>query len=369
MDQPATKKTKNTGLIVLLVVLLLASGAFVYWLTGRTPSDDQDPKTPTKEGGTPEGGEPIGGRATTGVGSRITPEQVASIIGGTNFTPPDPEGPGTTKEPLYYKDPKALELIQKVAQEMQGNEKMMKHIKDVHDIGKAMMRPNNTDQQECIFELFEKANVFDGVDPTTIPKPYLKFPVYGTMEPQGALYRKDLQTLIDAGWWGMTFTRFRHQGNPWFLPNIGLNVLVGTTVVNTPSKFDVENGYAQYEEVQFFKKFNGHWVHSPYLAIKFVNKYHTHIDVTPGHPDAVSAYCAVEMWKWCKSWVYEIDRTDEVTNWEALQWLQTEEGGNWYFTFINPSTGVDESNNPDNPFASFMSGGDSNSDKSGSNRA
>ena len=328
-NNPKGKKG-STLLIVLLIVLLVGLG-FGAWSLLKPKSSDGG-------GDDEEGGSGAKGRSNKSNSSLftgMTEDEIRELLNlNTQYQTPD-DDKGTITNPWFINDPKFQEEIDKMYLLLQQSTERMDWIRAKYDIGKIMIG-NNSDQNQAIKELFGKLQNMD----LSGPKYYLSFPVYGTSEPNGKVYRQDLQDLLNAGWQGLNLTDLRNSNEPWWLDHIGLNLLVGTTVSNTPSTHNVWMSWAPRTELDFFKRFNGHWVSDQQLADSFVNKNNNQQAVSKTHPDARAAYCAGHMYTFAGNWVKEIDRLDKVTRWEALRKLMApkdKNGSGMYVTFIDPN--------------------------------
>lgn len=341
------KKGVSTGLIIALIVILIGGGIGLFFvLKPKNGNDNTD--TEGTDDSTDTGAE---GRDISSHYAQLTPAQIAALMASYKQDPPPSGKPGSSaNNPLYYKSNQAEELVAKTAQDMQRDAPSMDIIRSKYDIGKTMVGRND-DEGECIDELFSKLSE---VDLTSDPdRRYLSYPVYGTFERDGPLYRAELQNIIDSGWEGLNLTRLRDSDKPWWCEKIGLNLLVGTTVSTTPTVHNTWMSFAPRTELDFFKRFNHHWVADQHLAEKFVDKRNSQrVVLSAADPNARAAYCAGNMYQFVLRWIGEIDRLDEVTRAEAFKFLsQPDENGNrWYFTYINPDTGEDEENTSKNPF-------------------
>ena len=337
---PKDKKGPSTLLIGVLIVLLIgtALGAYFYL---KPKTEDSDEEGTTADEDEDEGG--ASGREVADNHFEFTPDQIAAMIANTEITP-TPGKPGESPEnPIYIKDPTYLAAVEKMAISLQvegGNNGVMDAIRSSYDIGQPMMGRDQA-EQECIEELFEK---LPNVDFSQNPdRKYLAFPVYGTDEINGSVYRAELQSIIDSGWQGLNLTKLRHNNHPGWCKEIGLNLLVGTTWSNTPTVNHVRMSWAPRSELDFFKKFNRCWVADAHLADKYVNKNNSNqIVLSATHPDARAAYCATAMFEFVQRWIREIDRLDEVTREAAAKALAYSEDNptGWHVTLINPNTGT-----------------------------
>lgn len=341
------KKGPATWLIILLIVLLIGGGLGLYWFL--KPKKDAPKKPPEEK--TPSGAK---GRNVSNYQYKLPPSLVKSLMDQQQKPSAQQGKEGSSpNSPLYINSPQALELIANTAKDLQLNEANMDLIRAKYNIGKPMMG-KSSEEQQCIEQLFEQ---LDNVDLTSNPqRQYLAYPVYGTLEPKGKLYRAELQNILDKGWMGLNLTDLRDSSAPWWCREIGLNLLVGTTWPNTPTTHNVWASLAPRSELNFFKQFNRHWVDDKDLADVCINRHNTQQVVGKNHPDARAAYCATGMYEFVERWVREIDRLDEVTKFAAFQWLQQPDaqGKRWYFTYINPDTKQNEENSADNPFYNFL---------------
>ena len=336
------KKVPSTLLIGVLIVLLIGTGLGVYFFT-KPKKDDSDDESTTNNDEDDESG--ASGRTVTDTGFSFTAAQIAALLATPSVTPtPGTKGHSPTN-PIFYKDPDFLKVVDEVMYLFQTEEsgERMDIIRAAYNIGQGMMG-RDTPEQECIEELFNK---LPNVDFTSNPdRKYLAFPVYGTLELKGSTYRAELQNIINSGWEGLNLTRLRDDKAPWFCEEIGLNLLVGTTWSNTPTTHNVQNSFAPRSELNFFKKFNRYWVSDWHLADKYVDRRNSSLMVLDhNHPYARAAYCATGMFGFVQRWIAEIDRLDAMTRKEAYESLiNSEENptGTWYVTYINPETGVDE---------------------------
>jgi hypothetical protein len=335
------KKGPSTLLIGVLIVLMIGLGLGVYFKLKSKKDDPKDPTTTDTEDEDPS----ASGRIVTNHKFPLTPAQIAVLL-ATQAKGPNPGELGESPtNPIYYKNPIFLEAIEKEAVAMQKRTSSgeIDVVRATYSIGEAMMG-RDSEEQECIEYLFNK---LPNVDFTETPdRKYLAFPIYGTNEIKGAVYRAELQAIINIGWQGHNLTRLRHNNHSGWCYEIGLNLLVGTTVSNTPSTNLVRMSWAPRSELDFYKKFNRCWVHDGHLADTYVNKQNSNqIVLSATHPDARSAYCATGMFEFVQRWIREIDRLDEVTRIAAEKRLTnspTNPTGTWYTTTVNPETGVDE---------------------------
>jgi len=247
----------------------------------------------------------------------------SSFSSGNTGKPP----PKQTK-PFYIEGTRARALIVAKAEHLQSKVHVMDIIRAKYDVGKELIN-FNTDTQKSIDSLFSKV---PGVDVTSHPaKRYLTFPIYGKHESQGPPLRTDLQKLIDRGFRGLNLSKKRDLSKPWWLPSIQLNLLLGTTVSSTISADHIWFYWGQRSELDFFKRFNGHWVDDRWLVKVKDN----------GMP----AYSAGNLYTFVQRWVEAIDHLNKVTEWEAIRTLTApaDKGGDgWIFTYIDPDTGDDQ---------------------------
>ncbi|BDS12738.1 hypothetical protein [Aureispira anguillae] len=347
---PRVRRGPSTLLIVLLLVLLVGGGIGVFFMLKPKGKDQDQEKNPTDK--KPSG---ASGRQVTDTHFQVPPTILASITNGGGVTAPTPGELGSRPDkPIYYKHPKVLEHIAITASEWQkeGGARM-DAIRSLYDIGRPMIE-THSDAQQCIYEMFSKLAY---IDYTSYPdRRYLAFPIYGTFEPKGKLYRAELKNILDRGWEGLNLTHSRDSSAPWWCREIGLNLLVGTTVSNTPKTDNVWRSWAPRSELDFYKGFNRHWVQDADLADVFINRHNTQQVVWKDHPDARAAYCATGMYEFVEDWVREIDRLDEVTRFSVFKSMRSDKNPDrWYFSYVNPESGKDEKNTSDNPFY-FMEG-------------
>lgn len=344
---PKAKKGPSTFVIVLLFLLLIGGGVGVYFaLKPKTKDDKGKEGTDTGE----QGG--ASGRKVSTHSPRIPPHVLAKLLADQQNIVNQGEPGSSPQNPLYYKSSQALNLIAMKAKEIQENPAAVDPLRAQYNIGEAM-DGRNKDEQECIEEMFGKLL---NIDFTSDPdRKYLSYPVYGTYEPNGKEYRAELQNLIDRGWEGLNLTHLRDHTQPWWLKKIGLNLLVGTTVYQTPTTHNTWASWAPRSELDFFKKFNGHWNDDKDLADVYVNRHNTQQVVGKDHPDARAAFCATGMYEFAKRWIAEIDRLDEMTEVLAFKILSDPTADpRIYFTYVNPDTGVDEENTSSNPYAQYL---------------
>lgn len=341
--KPSTKKGPSAFLIGLLIVVLIGGGVGVYFFLKPKKDDGSNSNNSNNNGGSQGGG--ASGRNVTNTRFPLTPEQIAALTASPSVGPQPGETGFNAANPIYYKDPVFLTAVEMEYREIQTeiSGERMDAIRALYNIGEGMMG-RDKEEQECIEQLFEQ---LPNVDFKNNPnRKYLQFPVYGTLEIKGSLYRAELQNLIDSGWEGLNLTRLRDPDEPWVLKEIGLNLLVGTTWENTPTPHQVQMSLAPRNELNFFKKFNRCWVSDWHLADKYVDKRNSKLVIIFAEdPNARACYCATGMYGFVQRWIAEIDRLDEMVRKEAYESLiKTEDNpnGRYYVTYVNPATGKDD---------------------------
>ncbi|BDS12388.1 hypothetical protein [Aureispira anguillae] len=333
MDNPTNKL--KTPLLILGILIILGGGGFAIWKVTR-PKDQDEEKPQEKQ---EDRQQPVitGRKNVSTQNPGLTQDQVKFLFANNNSSfnsgNTGNEPPPQQTKPLYIKGIKAKALITAKAEHLQSKPAIMDIIRAKYDIGKELINFNN-DTQKAIDTLFGKVS---GVDLTSDPaKRYLTFPIYGKHESQGPALRHDLQKLLDRGWQGLNLSNKRDTTMPWWLPSIQLNLLLGTTVSSTISADHIWFYWAQRNEMDFFKGFNGHWVDDRWL-VKINDN---------GKP----AYVAGNLYTFVQRWVEAIDQLNKVTEWEAIRTLSApvENGGDgWVFTYIDPDTGNDHEDNYD----------------------
>ena len=318
----AKAKGPSTILIVLLIVILIGGGLGAWFVL--RPKDDDDIIAPTPVDKDPTGAT---GRDNQGDAQQnLTAAEILALMsnsstglgGGDGDDAPLDGVIGSETNPYKIWTPTAQALIDEMSARIQNHTESVDLIRAKYDIGQSMVG-NTGDQVQAVKNMMEK---LPGVD-TTADKYYLSFPVYGTLETQGAKYRSNLQRIITAGWRGLNLSDARNGDAPWWLPDISLNLLVGTTSSSTPDAHTIWMGWVQRPEMQFFKGMNGLWKSDQELLKKV---------------DGKGVYNAGGMYTWVERWVEEIDRLDKVTRWEALRRLMrpvAEGGEGLYFSFVN----------------------------------
>ena len=338
-NQPSSPSTPSspskTPLLILGLLIILAGGGFVLWKVLRSKKDDDDEQQTRIQETAESGSEapPITGRNNVSNQNHgLTKKQIdflfansnSSFNSGNTGNPPPPQ----QTEPLYIDGTRARALIIAKAEHLQSKVHIMDIIRAKYDVGKELINFNN-DTQEAIDTLFSKVS---GVDVTSDPaKRYLTFPIYGKHESQGPPLRFDLQKLIDRGWQGLNLSNKRDSSVPWWLPSIQLNLLLGTTVSSTISADNIWFYWGQRSELDFYKRFNGHWVDDRWLV--------------KVNDNGTPAYPAGNLYTFVQRWVEAIDHLNKVTEWEAIRTLTApaDKGGDgWHFTYIDPDTGNDQ---------------------------
>lgn len=346
--QPKPSKGGSTALIVVLIVILLGGGLGIFWALKPKTKDDEEKKTPAS---TNSGS--VGGRNNTSSSNPgLTADQIAFLFGNSSGGFNNGNGGGTTPppapKPIYIYSNRGQELIREKMERLQSREDIMDIIRAKYNTGLSMMG-SSQDEQEAIDQLFGQLRNMDwSADPA---RRYLKFPVYGTHEQRGAKYRQDLQLLLDAGWEGLNLSYRRDSRARWWLPNIGLNLMVGTTSSFTPSHDDVWFSHiAVRDHIDFFKRFNSFWVSDQQLT-ECVDKDNRNWTVHPyHHANATGAYCGGKQYSFAERWLAEIDRLDQVTEWEAIRALTAKKkdgGDEIWMTYVNPDTGEEATKHRD----------------------
>lgn len=345
--QPKPNKSPSTLLIVVLIIVLIGGGVGAYFLLKPKADDGGNNSNNNNNNGDDEGG--ANGRNVTNHRFPLTPEQIAALVESQAPGPTPGKVGSSPTNPIFYRDPEFLIAIEEEAKRMQSetSSEQMDAIRALYNIGEPMMG-RDVPEQECIEHLFSQ---LPNVDFTSNPnRKYLQFPVYGTYEPKGRRYRAELQNIVNSGWQGLNLTHLRDDQAPWWCEEIGLNLLVGTTWSNTPSVHNTIVSFAPRNELDFFKKFNRHWVDDRYLGDKYVDKRNSSLMILlyENNPNARAAYCATGMYQFVIRWIAEIDRLDKMTKKEAFENLITVKPDDpdhktWYVTYRNPATGVDES--------------------------
>lgn len=323
----------STLLIVLLFILLIGGGVGVYFaLKPKSTDDDQTNGQPNDQGGA------RGRNNVSGKKYGLTADQVEFLLGQSSGAFNNGSGNGEPPKPIYVYSQRGQELIREKMQRMQSNEDVMDLIRAKYNTGLSLMG-STSDEQQAIDQMFGQLEDMDwSADPT---RRYLKFPVYGTKEHRGAKYRHDLQRFVDAGWQGFNLSYRRDSNAYWWLPNIGLNLMVGTTSAFTPSHDDVWFSHSGVRtHIDFFKRFNSYWVSDQQLT-ECVDRYNRSVVVHPHHhANATGSYCGGKIYSFAERWLEEIDRLDRVTEWEAIRALtaKKEEGGDGIeMTYVNPN--------------------------------
>lgn len=344
MAEPAVKPSPNKGpstvMIVLLIVILIG-GAIGMWMFLRPKSDDD---------GGDEGDEFTPGRNdATGTFTELTPERIRELFGenpeGGSNKEPVTNGPGSSADnPLYYKSQQAQQLIAETAIELQANETIMDTIRGNYKIGKALFKFNN-DMQSAVVSMFKK---LAGVSFSTA-RPYLTFPIYGTYEPIGKDLRAELQNILNKGSKGINLCPRPVQSAEeyWWLPSIELNLLMGTTNQFVPTHHAVWNGKnfdGRDEMLDFYKNLNG-WHVTDEALVRVVDA-SGQFDRPPWDVGVKAKYPATSVITLVERWIEAIDHLDKVVQWEAINFLQSEEGGGWHFSFID-ANGNDHTSNVD----------------------
>lgn len=341
---PATKKGASTGLIILLILVLIGGGVGLFFVLKPKKDSPKEPKNPE---------EPSGAEGRDNVSDQnpgLTAAQIDFLFGNSSggFNNGTNGGggeipPTTTVKPIYIYSNRGQELVREKMERLQSRDDIMNVIRAKYHTGLSLMS-SSPDEQTAIDQLFGQLNNMDwSADPD---HRYLKFPIYGTKEQRGAKYRADLQLFVDAGWEGFNLSRRRDGNARWWLPNIGLNLMAGTTSSWTPSPDNVwfSNSGAR-RHIDFFKRFNSFWVSDQQLT-ECVDKNNRNITVHPyNYPDATGAYCGGKQYSFAEKWIAEIDRLDKVTEWEAIRALtaKKEDGGDGvWMTYVNPETGTEE---------------------------
>lgn len=340
----ATAVTKPKGgmstlVIIILFVVLVGGGAGLWWfLKPKKKEETLDTTTPKTDGGA------TSHNNTANQYQGLTAPQIAALF-GTNQTGQGPgvKQAGSKEKPWYINDPDFQKLLKLKAETMQGHTETMDLIRNKYDIGKAIVQSQNPDSLDALKSMFHKRPYPDGTFPDmSVAKYWLSFPIYGTKEGDGAAYRAELQNFVNKSWIGYNLTTwFRHSGEPWWLPKMKLNLLVGTTTAETPTGDQVWWSVPGHRErIDFFKKMNGHWVADQKLTDDFVNKDNPQQLVSSSASNARPSFCAGYMYSAVETWIAEIDRLDKVVLWEALRVLMgaKDKGGEGlYVSFLDPA--------------------------------
>lgn len=329
----------STMVIVLLIVVLVGGGIGAWFML--KPKKKDAPETSQTPDTKDDGG--VDSRNNTSSQYQgLTADQIANLF-GTNLTNNSPGAgqAGSKEKPFFINDAGFQSMIDTKANSIQQHTETMDLIRNKYDIGKAIVTGQNQDSLIALKNMFSKRVDVNGNFPDmTAEKYWLSFPIYGTKELGGDKYRQDLQTFISKGWEGYNMTEKRHQGNPWWLPNMKFNLLVGTVNASTPSAHDVWMNYWSAEERDFYKGMNGHWKDDKDIADVFVNRNNPSERVGKTHSDARAAYCAGYMFSAVETWIAEIDRLDKAVRLEALRAIiapKDKGGEGYYVSFLDPA--------------------------------
>lgn len=339
MEAQAQNKAPKKGssfLIIVLVVLLLGLGV-AGWVFLKPKEDQPDGSNNSNDDGGADSR-----NNTAGQYQGLTEDQITDLF-GTNVVNNNTTQyqAGSKERPYFVNDPDFQALVTKQYELMQGHTETMDLIRNKYDTGKAIVTSQNADSLTAIKNLFAQRPLPDGTFPDmSAPKYWLYFPIYGTSEPNGLVYRTELQNFVSKGYEGYNLTNKRHSGNPWWLANMKLNLLVGTTQAATPSADDVWWGRWSHDQRQFYKGMNGHWVDDKLLTDIFVDKNNPTVRVDMNNPNARAAYAAGYMVSMVETWIREIDNLDKYTKIEAMRklMLPKDKGGSGiYVSFLDPN--------------------------------
>lgn len=336
----ATKAKGTSTLLIVGLIILLIGGGFGLWMFLKPKSTKEELESTEEDALT-------GRMDVSDQNPGLTAEQIQFLFGNSDnsFTNPNSGGGSNdsnnennnTTPPLFIKSFDAQQLISAKAERMQANEGIMDIIRAKYDIGRTLI-DFNSDAQGAIDSMFSKVA---GVNISSNPsKRYLTYPIYRTHEPRGATARSELQNILNLDIKGFTLSNARHGGEPWWVPSVQVNLLIGTDKQATWSADKIWWFKADRADVDWYKAMNGQWKGDRILLERKLN----------GEPK----YWATNMRTFVQRWVEAIDRLDLVTEWEAIRTLSApaaQGGDGWAFTYIDPTTGVDYSNtfNPQDP--------------------
>lgn len=310
-------------LYILLFVVLLGAGVGL-WLVSKNKKSNQENLD-------------IGMGGRTDASGNLTEDELINIELGGNLTdtivPNNNSNNESSSAAIYIHSVQAKQLIDNMVKALQSHAPTMNKIVAKHNVGQALVASQTFTgpAQAAIDKMFAKLPNIDQGNPNT-------YPVYGTQEPGGATLRAQLQNLLDKGWQGLNLTNLRDSSQPWWIPELSLNLLTGTTTAATPSADNIWWGWAQTDEMEHYKHLNGHWVNNYKDLTKIIND--SGQSVNKNAPGAKAAYPAGTLFTLVEKWVAEIDRLDQVTRQEAI--LQLQENG-FNFTYVDPQSGVDTS--------------------------
>lgn len=325
-------------LIIVILFVLLIGGGFGLWMFLKPKSSEGT----TNESTNTEDDSLTGRNDVSDQNTGLTAEQIANLFGNqdnsfgntqnNNSGTGDVENTNPPPPPLYVKSNKAKELIAAKAERLQSKGQVMDIIRAKYDIGKSLIAFGQ-DAQRAIDSLMSKVA---GVDLSTNPtKRYLTYPIYGTHESRGAQARQQLQNLINRDAHGFSLANGRHGDKPWWIPVLQINLLIGTDKADTWSADKIWWYQASREDIDWFKAMNGLWKNDREL-----------LEPSSGTP----WYYAGNMRTFVRRWIEAIDRLDLVTEWEAIRTLTApvaQGGDGWVFTYIDPNTGEDQTNQYD----------------------
>ncbi|MGH1338725.1 MAG: hypothetical protein ACRBFS_21605 [Aureispira sp.] len=277
--------TKNI-LLVLLIVVILATGIFAVRkvLKGKDPSDEQE--------STGSDAAPVGGnKADYG----FTAEQL-------NHDTIIRSGEQPTYQAEMEHSAEGQRLIQQEMQRIQTEKDVgLAEIRQKHQIGKYLFTTAELGVKGN--EVVRKAiSKLQNVDINN----YDTYPIYGKYQAKGKLLRADLERFVNRPkkeQYRYNFTKYRHWDKEWWwFGSVRLNIMLFTTDAHLPSNDNVWFSKVDRKGMDNFKAVNGHKKASDQDLLKFWRN-----DMIKG---VFNAFGAVAF---CKAWLAELDRLDQMT--------------------------------------------------------
>lgn len=288
------KNTQNI-LLVLSVVLVLAAGIYAVTKVLGGKKDDV-----TYEGTDGEDKPPVGGRLDPSL--LFTDEELQRNTLEHKGIAPD-------YQPVLADSPQGKEIIENIVRDIQtGNEEGLTFIRGREEIGyKLLSIPSFTEEANAaIRQMFSyMPPVVRGKETFPVdPDNPSTWPIYGKYEANGKALRRDLEDFLDIPIERLHLGPAREENAGW-LPSIGLNIMMLTTVNRLPTIYTIRGDWATGDDrlgLINYKRINGFTAtHEKYLA-----------KLVPGNGGHTSPYKAYGTRRLAEVILEEMDRLDNA---------------------------------------------------------
>lgn len=307
------KASPKVGILIVVVVLILASGGFAVWKVLGTKEDERSTSINQEQEVLP----PITGRtdATSEETNIMTKDLVQRLLGQQTI---DPNKPPPIAVLQTSKEGKAL--IEERVRDLQMNETTSNKIRAVHQVGRTLVDTSSwtTKAINAIGNMFGQLHNVDKDN-------FLTYPIFGKYETKGAPLRAELQGFLDQDWRGYNLSMKRHQGSAHWIGQLSLNLIYGSQDAHVHSADNIwwgVGGESARKGLDFFKAVNGHDVKNKrLLEMQDRNGKKIHNNLQINQSGTRGIFGAGVMYAFVQSWMNEMDYFDDVTEQTAIMAL------------------------------------------------